>query len=370
MVRAVALLFVCVLLPGCGDDASASTAFRRGAVESSSTPLARSESAVPGSREPLVDLRLLSRFRALERPDVHAVRTTPAMVDLGRMLFHEARLSAGHGLSCNSCHDLASYGVDGSSTSTGHGGQLGSRNAPTVFNASQHFALFWDGRAATVEEQATGPMLNPAEMAGTEVRILATLNSMPEYGAAFSLAFPSERTPVSMTNVARAVGAFERQLSTRSAWDDYLEGNVEALTVEQEQGLATFLQVGCVTCHTGPEVGASLFQRLGAVVPWPDASDAGRMGVTGRELDRGLFKVPTMRNVTQTGPWFHDGSAHTLTDAIRRMGLHQLGLELTDAEVASIEAFLQAFTGPLPEDLIAVPVLPPSTAGTPPALEG
>ncbi len=319
-------------------------------------PAPRPASAAAAGGE--INPRLLRRFSAASRDGRDEVRPTPEMVSLGRSLWYDARLSRGRDLSCNSCHALDRYGVDGASTSTGHNGQRGRRNAPTVYNATEHFAMFWDGRAQTPEEQATGPILNPAEMAMTEPEVLARLAAVPAYREAFRRAFVGEADPVSLANVGRALAAFERGLVTRSRWDDYLAGRRDALTPLEAQGLRVFLNVGCMGCHTGPQVGASMFQVAGAVEPWPNRADLGRFEVTRAPTDRMVFKVPTLRNVARTAPYFHDGSCDSLPEAVRRMGRHQLGMDLSSAEVDAVAAFLGAMTGELPAAYIARPVLP------------
>lgn len=291
---------------------------------------------------------------------------TEARVELGRLLYFDPRLSKNHDLSCNSCHDLANFGVDNKPRSEGHRKQLGTRNSPTVYNAGGHIAQFWDGRAETLEEQATGPILNPVEMAmPDEARVVATLESIPDYVKRFRTAFPGEKKPITLTNVGRAIGAFERRLVTPGRFDRYLKGDRKALTEKELAGLATFLDVGCTTCHNGPTVGGTSFQKLGLVEPYPDDSDLGRYEHTKDEEDRMKFRVPTLRNVVKTGPWFHDGSKASLADVIRTMGKHQLGMALTDEQVSDLEAFLGALTGELPADLIKPPELPPSGPKTP-----
>jgi cytochrome c peroxidase len=293
-------------------------------------------------------------------------KDTPEQIALGRMLFFENRLSKNHDLSCNSCHDLATFGVDGKPTSEGHKGQKGSRNAPTVFHASGHVAQFWDGRAATLEDQAKGPVLNPMEMAmPDEGRILATLGSMPEYVKAFKASYPSEKKALSVNNAARAIAAFERQLITKSRFDRFLAGEDEALTAQERRGLERFASLGCTTCHNGPSVGGNSFQKLGVMEEYP-TEDKGRFGVTQNDEDVRKFRVPTLRNVAKTAPYFHDGSVPDLPTAVRLMGKHQLGEALSDTEVEDIVAFLESLTGDLPSsDLISAPELPRSTAKTP-----
>ena len=289
-----------------------------------------------------------------------------ALVDLGRMLYYEKRLSKSQKLSCNSCHDLAAFGVDGLATSPGHKGQLGERNSPTVYNASMHVAQFWDGRAHDVEAQAKGPVLNPVEMAmPSEEVVIAVLGSMPGYVEAFTKAFPGEAKPITYDNVGKAIGAFERKLITPSRWDAFLRGDEAALTAEEKAGFTMFTETGCQVCHAGALVGAASFQRLGAAKPYPRADDPGRFRVTHADADRSVFKVPSLRNVQKTGPYFHDGKTATLWVAVRDMGEYQLGRTLTDNEIGQIVTFLRTLTGQLPTDYIKQPALPPSTDATP-----
>ncbi|WNG49456.1 cytochrome-c peroxidase [Archangium minus] len=313
--------------------------------------------------------KLVSFFRqsaAAKAAEAEAPADTPAQIALGRMLFFETRLSKNHDISCNSCHDLATFGVDGKATSEGHKGQKGSRNAPTVFHASGHIAQFWDGRATTLEEQVSGPMLNPAEMAmPDEKRILATLNSIPQYVKAFKDSYPRDKKPVSVTNAARSIAAFERKLFTTARFDKFLAGDESALTEQERRGLELFASSGCTTCHNGPSVGGTSFQKLGLIEEYP-TDDKGRFDVTKNEEDLHKFRVPTLRNVEKTGPWFHDGSVKDLPTAVRLMAKHQLGMSFSDAEVDDIVAFLKSLTGELPgPEVLTPPELPPSTRTTP-----
>ena len=312
-----------------------------------------------------INPRLLRRFAPIaSKPDT-SNPVTPEKVRLGQMLYFDTRLSKSHTLSCNSCHMLDKYGVDGTATSVGHRGQKGTRNAPTVYNAANHFQQFWDGRATTVEAQATLPILNPVEMASSDTRVLATLKSIPEYVTAFEAAFPQSKPVVTMSNVGRALGAFERKLVTGSRWDKYIAGDLAALTAEEKHGLRVFLNSGCMVCHTGPQVGAAMFQKVGAVEPWPNQTDQGRYEVTKLAADKMMFKVPSLRNVEKTAPYFHDGSAATLEQAISMMGRHQLGLELSTDDVSAIATWMKSLTGELPVEYTRAPALPPSTAATP-----
>jgi cytochrome c peroxidase len=314
-----------------------------------------------------VDPARLAIFKAL--PPIMETDANPISeekVALGRMLYYDARLSKGQDVSCNSCHDLSKYGVDNQPVSDGHKRQKGTRNSPTVYNAAGHFVQFWDGRAPTVEEQAKGPIMNPVEMAMPgQKMVLAVLKSMPGYVEDFKKAFPGEKDPVTYDNLGKAIGAFERKLVTVSRWDKFLGGDQTALTEAEKSGLNKFLDVGCQTCHNGVYLGGSMFQKLGVAKPWDNTKDLGRFMVTKQEADRMVFKVPTLRNIEKTAPYFHDGSIPTLQDAIQQMANHQLGRQLSKEEVDSIETFLKALTGEMPAEYIKKPELPKSTERTP-----
>jgi cytochrome c peroxidase len=293
-------------------------------------------------------------------------RITDEKAALGRMLYYEPRLSKSQEISCNSCHMLDKYGVDQQPTSDGHKGLQGDRNSPTVYNAAGHFVQFWDGRAADVEEQAKGPIMNPVEMAmPSEKRVVAVLKSMPEYVDAFNKAFPGEKDPVTYENIARAIGAFERNLVTPSRWDKLLRGDAQALTNEEKAGFNLFMETGCQACHMGTYLGGSSYQILGLAKPWPDTTDPGREKVTKSASDRMLFKVPGLRNIAETRPYYHNGKVGTLEQAVSRMAEHQLGKTLNDAQIRSIIAWLKTLTGEIPAEYIKEPVLPKSTSKTP-----
>ena len=288
-----------------------------------------------------------------------------ARIDLGRMLYNEPRLSKNHDVSCNSCHQLDRFGVDGEPTSPGHKGQRGNRNSPTSFNAALHIAQFWDGRAADVEEQAKGPVLNPVEMAMSSAdQVLVVLRSIPGYRPLFEAAFPGVAEPMTYDNVARAIGAFERRLLTPSRFDRFLEGELTALNDEELRGLELFAETGCTTCHNGVAIGGGMFQRMGLVNPY-ETADEGRFAVTKQESDRLAFKVPSLRNVAETGPWFHDGSVASLSEAIRLMGHHQLGRNLDDRQIGLLATFLRSLTGTVDARYVKVPELPPDGPDTP-----
>jgi cytochrome c peroxidase len=291
---------------------------------------------------------------------------TEEKITLGRMLYYETRLSKNHDVSCNSCHLLDKFGVDNQPTSPGHKGQRGGRNSPTVYNAGGYIAQFWDGRAKDLEEQAKGPILNPVEMAmADEASVVRTLKSMPGYVDAFKAAFPDDADAVSYDNMAKAIGAFERKLVTPGRFDAWLGGKEDALTDQEVNGFARFIELGCPTCHVGPAVGGTSYQKLGLVKPWPDQSDLGRFEVTEDESDKMKFRVPSLRNIEKTGPYFHKGQLSELEDVVRKMAWHQLGQELSDEDAGNIVAFLKSLTGKLPTDYIAAPTLPESTDATP-----
>ena len=297
-------------------------------------------------------------FQAL--PDKYGT-STDAQITLGRTLFHDVRLSAGGDISCNSCHTLSAYGVDGQPTSTGFQGKKGGRNSPTVFNAAGHASQFWDGRSPHVEDQAKGPVLNPIEMAIKDDKAaVEILRGIPGYLPLFTAAFPDEKVAITWDNYGKAVGAFERQLVTPARFDAFARGDDNALTEEEQKGALLFMATGCMSCHMGPLFGGNSFQKVGNVKPWPRLDDHGRRDLTKAEADDMVFKVPSLRNVEKTAPYFHDGQTATLDEAVRMMARHQLGKELADGEVASIITFLKTLTGVLPAALIAPPEMPPS----------
>ncbi|MFY9269831.1 MAG: cytochrome-c peroxidase [Candidatus Manganitrophaceae bacterium] len=292
--------------------------------------------------------------------------TTPEKVQLGQMLFFEPRLSKSVSISCNSCHNLATGGVDNLPTSLGHLAQLGGRNSPTVLNAGLQFAQFWDGRAPSLEEQAKGPILNPVEMAMPDQEmVLSRLRTIPEYVALFKKAFPTDKEPLTYDNIAKAIAAFERTLLTPSRFDDFLKGKVDALDATEKQGLKLVIQKGCIACHNGVGAGGGIFQKFGLQGRYDFSDDPGREKITKKEQDRYVFKVPLWRNVTRTAPYFHDGSVWDLREAVRIMGRLQLGLQLKEDEVDPIVAFLHSLEGTVPEEALRLPILPTATLATP-----
>jgi cytochrome c peroxidase len=313
--------------------------------------------ALACQRDVTIDRTQLAVFAPLPASvESEANPSTPAKVELGWRLYYETRLSRDGTQSCNTCHLLDAYGVDGQPVSTGITGARGNRNAPTVYNAAGHIAQFWDGRAADVEEQAKGPILNPVEMAMPSAdEAIARLGRIPGYREAFAAAFPDEPTPLTYDNVGRAIGAFERRLLTPARWDRYLEGDDAALTRDEQRGLAEFLGAGCQACHNGPYMGGRMFQRVGVARPWPDSADAGRFAVTGQGADSLVFKVPSLRNVAKTAPYFNDGDTPALDAGVQLMARHQLGLELTERQIAAILTFLGALTGEVPAQYVTPP---------------
>jgi cytochrome c peroxidase len=288
-----------------------------------------------------------------------------AKIDLGRMLYFDKRLSKNHDIACNSCHLLDQYGVDGEPTSPGHRGARGDRNSPTVYNAALHVAQFWDGREPDVEAQAKGPVLNPIEMAASSPEyVVAVLASIPGYVDAFAAAFPDDPEPLDYDNMARAIGAFERNLITPSRFDAFMAGDTEALSETELRGLNAFVSVGCNSCHMGPAVGGTLYRKIGFIFPY-ETGDPGREKVTGDVADRHVFKVPSLRNVARTGPYFHDGSIATLEEAVKLMGYHQVGVQLEPAQIADIVAFLGSLTGEIDVEYVREPTLPASGPETP-----
>ncbi len=288
-----------------------------------------------------------------------AERDTPGLVFLGRQLYFDKRLSVNGTQSCNDCHRLDGErpsGADGKKTSGGARGEKGTRNSPSVKNAGYHVAQFWDGRAQTLEEQAAGPLLNPVEMAMPDAAAVeAALRAVPEYREPFAAAFPGEAEPISLPNTARALAAFQRTLRTHDRLDDFLNGDLDALTHREAAGLQLFLKTGCTTCHNSPTIGANQYQLLGLVKAW-ETKDAGRFAVTKNEEDRRKFKVPSLRNAVSTGPYFHDGSVDRLDEAVKKMAWHQLGKELTGDEIASIVTFLGALADR------SAPISPPASS--------
>lgn len=292
-------------------------------------------------------------LEALELPKDKVARS---MVELGRTLYHEKRLSRDNSISCNSCHDTKAFGVDGEKFSVGFNNHLTGRNSPTSFNAFMHVSQFWDGRAPTVEEQAKGPILAGGEMAMPSAEaVVKKINGIKGYKDLFEAAFPNSSPAITYDNVGKAIGAYERLFVTPSKFDKLLAGELSALNEKQKRGLKKFVTSGCVTCHTGNLLGGNIYQKLGLVKPWPNQKDQGRFAITKKEQDKMFFKVPSLRNIEKTGPYFHDGSSEKLSEAVEVMARHQLGREFSKEEISDIVAFLKTLTGKLNPSIAAYP---------------
>jgi len=283
---------------------------------------------------------------------------TATKVELGKKLYFDPRLSKSNIISCNTCHNLGEGGDDGVEASTGHKWAANPHhlNAPTVYNAVFFDVQFWDGRAKDVEEQAQGPIQAHPEMAATKERVAGVVNSMPEYVTEFQNAYGKD-VKITFEKVTDTIGLFERTLITPSAYDDYLNGDDKAMTPAQKDGLKTFITVGCATCHTGVALGGSMnaFNITGTYKHQNVGDFKGD--------ENGMVKVPTLRNITQTAPYFHNGKIWSLKEAIAEMARIQLGAKLSDKEVASIEEFLKVLDGRKPA--LSIPMLPASTDSTP-----
>lgn len=301
-------------------------------------------------------------------PTLKGNPASPAKVELGKMLYFDPRLSRSHSISCNSCHMVGMGGVDLEQTSLGHRWQHGGRNAPTVYNAVFDVAQFWDGRAKDLEQQAGGPLVNPVEMDTTEAHVVEQLKGIPGYAPAFARAFPGVAQPITFENVRKAIAVFEATLITPNApFDRYLKGDDHALGADAKAGLALFINKGCVACHKGINVGGGMYAPFG-VVERPGAeilppTDKGRFAVTHTVSDQYVFRVPALRNVVLTPPYFHSGSVWDLRQAVGIMGSAQLGTKLSSADVDKIVVFLHSLTGEQPR--VTLPILPPSVADTP-----
>jgi len=325
--------------------------------------------AAPASADDLMT-RAQSAFKPIPSvvPAVKDNAITGEKIALGKLLFFDPRLSASEIISCNTCHNLATGGVDAGPTSVGHGWQKGPRRAPTVYNAVFNVAQFWDGRAADLKAQAKGPVQASVEMNATPDHVVKTLASMPDYVELFRKAFPNQADPVTFDNFAKAVEAFEATLITpASPFDQFLEGDANALTQQQKTGLALFMDKGCSACHNGIDVGGEAYFPFG-VVEKPGADvlppgDKGRFSVTSTANDQYVFRAAPLRNVALRAPYFHSGQVWSLKQAVGVMGSAQLGIKLTDQEEDSIVAFLQTLNGQLPK--IDYPVLPVRTDTTP-----
>ncbi|WET01336.1 cytochrome c peroxidase [Flavobacterium sp. YJ01] len=271
-------------------------------------------------------------------------------IELGKKLFYDKALSKNGTISCNSCHNLSTFGVDNKSVSEGDTKQLGVRNSPTVIYASLHSMQFWDGRAKDVEQQAKGPLLNPVEHSIPNQAFLEKkLRSIPEYQMLFKKVYPKDKEPITFDNLANAIGAFERKLIPKSKFDDYLDGNESALNNQEKKGLNSFIDNGCITCHGGVALGGQMFQKFGVYGDYSKMTgskkiDKGLYDLTKKDGDLFLFKVPSLRNVEKTAPYFHDGSVNSLKESIKIMGKLQLNKDISDKDADDMVAFLKTLT--------------------------
>lgn len=318
--------------------------------------------------------KLLETAKTLFKPipdaatEVRGQKVTAEQIDLGKKLFFDPRLSRSHIISCNTCHNIGTGGADNIPTSIGHKWERGPRNSPTVFNAVFNVAQFWDGRAKDLREQAKGPVQAGVEMNNTPDRVEETLKSIPAYVEAFKKAFPGAKNPVTFDNMAIAIEAFEVTLITpNSRFDQFLKGKLDALTPTELNGLALFMDKGCVSCHNGINIGGGdyfpfgVFKKPGAdILP---TGDRGRFEVTKTDQDDYVFRAAPLRNIALTAPYFHSGQVWSLKEAVELMGSSQLGAELSGKEVDLIVGFLQTLTGDQPR--VEYPILPASTLTTP-----
>lgn len=301
---------------------------------------------------PEVETQLFTKATALfgKIPEVMpgSENDTPELIDLGKKLYNEKALSVNGTQNCNTCHDITNgkAGVDNKALSDGAiTGTKGTRNSPTVLNAGFHFVQFWDGRAKDLQEQAGGPILNPVEMGmPNEAAVVKAINGIAEYKDLFTKAYPNDKDPITYKNITGAIAAFERTLISKSRFDFYLAGNKTILTNKEKHGLKLFTEVGCITCHSGHQIGANLYQKMGLVKPYENTKDLGRYDVTKQETDKYMFKVASLRNAALTYPYFHDGAVEKLDDAVKKMAIMNIGKELKADEVDQLVSFIGALS--------------------------
>lgn len=282
-----------------------------------------------------------------------AVKVDTQKVGLGKKLFTDPELSKDGTVACINCHNLYSGGADSAPVSTGVGGKNGNINSPTVFNASYNLAQFWNGRAKNLKDQVPGPMTNPVEMANSPQKIVAKISSNPYYVKLFKLSYPIEG--ITMETIADAIAEFEKTLITpNSRFDQYLKGDIKALNKLEKEGFELFKNRGCIACHNGINVGGNMYQKFGVFAQYRDRfNSTGRYEVTKNPQDKYYFKVPSLRNVEKTAPYFHDGSVKTLEEAVQTMAYYQLGRKLSTDEIVKIAAFLRTLSGDLPKSVTA-----------------
>ena len=298
-------------------------------------------------------------------PDKPAGKEAPSaeVIELGRKLFFDPRISTDGVRSCVLCHQPALYGTDALPVSKGVGNKPVPRNAPTILNSSLQFRIHWDGVFDSVETQAKKALLGPAFGNESNEAAVERIHAIPGYNDLFAKAFPGEGDPISIEHWGTAIGAYERTLLTPGRFDDYFHGKAEALSERELRGLKVFLDTGCADCHGGAAFGGTSYEKFGVVSDyWKETHnreiDKGRFNVTKNEDDLHVFKVAPLRNVAHTPPYFHDGSVATLPEAVRVMAKVQLDITLKDSDLADLVAFLESLTGPLPDHFAHAPVLP------------
>ena len=286
-------------------------------------------------------------------------------VELGKILLYETRISVDGTVSCVRCHPIGLYAADGLKKSIGNNCKMNPRNAPTLFNAAGQISAHWIGNRTDVEDQAKQSVIGPPSFGMPSYEAVEKkLKEIKGYVDLFKKAFPGDNEPVTVGNFAKAVGAFERTLVTPSRFDTFLKGDQSVLSDPQKRGLKTFIEAGCIMCHSSAYVGGQRYQKFGVLEPYWQYTkskdiDEGRYLVTKNETDKYVFKVPMLRNVEMTSPYFHDGSVDKLKDSVWIMGKIQLGRDLTQPQVDDILSFLKSLTGKIPEDALEVPILPP-----------
>ncbi|MDM1348886.1 cytochrome-c peroxidase [Myroides marinus] len=306
-----------------------------------------------------VQSELLIKASAYFQPisSVENENLDPAKVELGKYLYFDTRLSKDGNISCNSCHNLNTYGVDNLAFSPGDDGSLGGRNSPTVFHAALHSMQFWDGRAKDVEEQAGGPILNPVEHnIKNEKELEDKLRQVDLYKEKFAVVYKEDKQPITFKNITNAIGAFERTLMPESRFDKFLEGDVKALTAQEQRGLETFISVGCITCHNGVAMGGQMFQKFGVYGDyWQETKsskvDNGLADLSKKDAEKYMFKVPGLRNIAHTGPYFHDGSVKDLKEAVRIMASLQTNIKLSQEQIDDITVFLGSLSSDIKDEV-------------------
>jgi cytochrome c peroxidase len=289
---------------------------------------------------------------------------TPEKVKLGKILFYESRISIDGTVSCARCHPISLYAADGLKKAIGNNCKENPRNSPTLFNAASQISAHWIGNRTDIEDQAKQALIGPPSFGMQSYEsVEKILKGMKEYVSLFKAAFPGEKDPVTVDNLAKAIGAFERTLMTPAPFDAFVKGDSKALTEQQKKGLKTFFETGCAACHMSAYLGGQMYQKFGVFEPYwnytkSEKIDEGRSAVTKKEADKYVFKVPVLRNVAETPPYFHDGSVDKLGDAIRIMGKIQLQKDLSKEQIADITAFFASLTGQIPDEVMRVPLLP------------